>query len=201
MHEDDTTMSHPHSPQPEEVDQLLLNAQLRDELEPYTDEALMQVNVQALPTPKENEYLASMLAWERAPVLPLARWFEPALSIPHPDEFSEDRDGQRQLASILWETIQQLFEKRVVLDFTDHLSDRELYTLVFRDILPSQERKIDSPDSYLHWDCADVSGDPEVWLRYYASDEEREQWADEFGVPVSEHEMAPFRRQLPRRPL
>ena len=39
--------------------------------------------------------------------------------------------------------------------------------------LPSPEKKMDSTQSYLHWDCSDASGDPETWLRYYASDEER----------------------------
>ena len=49
----------------DEVDQLLLNAQLRDELEPYLDESVDLVNVRNKPTSFENEYLASMLAWER----------------------------------------------------------------------------------------------------------------------------------------
>ena len=70
---------------------------------------------------------------------------------------------------MLWETIRKLFEKRVVLDFTDHLTDRELYCLIWRDILPSPEKKIDNSSSYLHWDCSDASGDAQLWLRYYAT--------------------------------
>jgi len=193
----------PHSrrPQPEEVDHLLRNAQLRDALEPYMDEALSYVNVASLPTPMENEYLASMLAWERAPILPISAWFDPPLEIPHPDDFSHGRDGERQLSAVLWETIHRLFERRIVLDFTDHLSDRQLYTLIYRDILPAHEKKIDSPDSYLHWDCADLGEDSEIWLRYYATDKEREQWEEEFGEPVPSKETPPYRRRLPRRPL
>ena len=65
--------------QADEVDQLLLNAELRDQLEPFLDESLDLLNVSRLPTEAENEFLASMLAWERAPTLPIAQWFAPAL--------------------------------------------------------------------------------------------------------------------------
>lgn len=179
----------------EEVDHLLRNAQLRDELEPFFDESLVRLNVQDLPTPKENEYLESMLAWERAPVIPIASWFEPELRLPHPDELDD-----AALHDVLWDTIQKLFDRRIVLDFTDHLSDRQLYCLIYRDILPSPEKKIDAGQHYLHWDCAGASNDPEIWLRYYATEEDREHWA-ESGEPLPPVEPPPFPRELPRRPL
>jgi hypothetical protein len=185
----------------DEVDHLMRNAELRDELEPYFDEAICRVNVRDFSTPKENEFLASMLAWERAPVLPIADWFEPRLSLPHPEEVAGDEDGETRLHDLLWETIYKLFEKRVVLDFTDHLSNRELYTLIFRDILPSQEKKLDAVDSYLHWDCVDASSNPETWLTYYASEEDREEWAREFDDVPPPGQSPPYPRQLPRRPL
>ncbi|HEY2882946.1 MAG TPA: hypothetical protein VGJ15_10940, partial [Pirellulales bacterium] len=91
-----------------------------------------------------------------------------------------------------------LFEKRVVLDFTDHLTDRELYSLIWRDILPSPEKKIDNSSSYLHWDCSDASGDAQLWLRYYATEEDRQQWSGDFGNELPPHEDPPYRRNLPR---
>src|SRR4051812_13268525 len=188
-------MSTNHKPLPDEVEHLLRNAQLRDELEPYFDESIRSVNVEELTTPVENEFLASMLAWERAPILPIGEWFEPELKLPHPDALSTD-----ELQRLLWNTIDQLFARRIVLDFTDHLSDRELYCLIYRDILPCSEKKIDSLSNYLHWDCADVGGDASVWLRYYATAEERRAWAEDFPEPLPEREQAPFPRQLPRRP-
>jgi hypothetical protein len=183
-------------PKPEEVEHLLRNAQLRDELEPFFDESILSVNVTELPTPLENEFLASMLAWERAPVLPIGRWFEPEMKIPHPDALTD-----KQMHMQLWDTIQKLFEKRIVLDFTDHLSDRELYRVIYRDILPSPEKKIDEADNYLHWDCADVGGDAEIWLRYYASEEDRRRWAEEFDEELPPAELPPYPRLLPRKPL
>ena len=181
---------------PDEVEHLLRNAELRDELEPYFDESIRSVNVEELPTPVENEFLASMLAWERAPMLPIAQWFEPELTLPQPDTLD---DGE--LHELLWETIHKLYARRIVLDFTDHLSDRELYCLIYRDILPCAEKKIDSLSNYLHWDCADVGGDPTIWLRYYASEEERTMWADDLSEPLPPSEDPPYPRQLPRRPL
>jgi hypothetical protein len=189
-------MSTNHKPHPDEVEHLLRNAELRDELEPYFDESIRSVNVEELPTPVENEFLASMLAWERAPVLPICQWFNPELKLPHPETLDN-----RQLQDLLWSTIRQLFSARIVLDFTDHLSDRELYCLIYRDILPCREKKIDSLSNYLHWDCADMGGDPTTWLRYYASPEERENWAADLGEPLPESQDPPYPRQLPRRPL
>jgi len=59
-----------------------------------------------------------------------------------------------------------------------------LYCLLFRDILPAREKKIDWPNNYLHWDCTGANCDPEVWLRYYATEEEREDWADTYNQPL-----------------
>ena len=89
----------------------------------------------------------------------------------------------------------------VVLDFSDHLTDRELYRLLYRDILPAQEKKIQRSDSYLHFDCANTDGDPLAWLRYYASEEDRESWAEETGGELPPIDEPPHRRRLPKAPL
>ncbi|MFZ5830309.1 MAG: hypothetical protein ACOY3P_09480 [Planctomycetota bacterium] len=177
----------------DEVEELLRNAELRDELERYLDESISRVNVQHFSLAAENEFLASMLAWEQAPVLPIYRWFEPELRLPRPDSLSED-----DLRLILWEVIYRLFDKRIVLDFTDHLSDRELYCLIYRDILPAREKKLDVPRGHLHWDC--TGGDPEVWLRYYASEEERQEWSGRYRQPLPDTAEPAYPRELPREP-
>ena len=179
----------------DEVDQLLLNARLRDELEPYRDESVEVVDLGRMTTPMENEFLAALLAWERAPVLPISQWFEPELELPHPYTLDD-----KQLHSLLCDTIHRLYEKRIVLDFTDHLSDRLLYCVLCRDILPSSEKKLDQAKNYLHWHCLDADDDPETWLRYYASDLEREEWEAETGEPLPPSEPPPFPRKMPRRP-
>jgi len=188
-------MQESHHPQPDEVDLLLRNAELRDELERYFDESISRVNVQHFTLAAENDFLAAMLAWEHAPVLPIYRWFEPEMRPPRPE--SLDGDG---LHKILWDVIYRLYQKRIVLDFTDHLTDRELYSLIFRDILPAREKKLDGPNNYLHWDCTGANRDPEVWLSYYATDEDRESWADMYNQPLPPTLPLPYPRDLPREP-
>lgn len=186
--------SRPQGDSPNDVDQIMLNARLRDELEPFLDESVRVVELRSMPTSQENEYLASMLAWERAPVLPIADWFEPRLELPRPDSLSNN-----DLTTLLEETIQRLYAKHIVLDFTEHLSDYELYCLMLRDILPSPEKKLDLSSTYLHWHCLDPSDDPDTWLRYYASDEERQGWAEETDNVLPPAETPPYRRKMPRR--
>lgn len=181
--------------QSDEVDQLLLNARLRDELEPFLDESVHILDCRRLPTDAENEFLAQMLAWERAPVLPISKWFEPELQLPAPDKLSD-----RELRERLTATIEQLYSRRIVLDFADHLTDRQLYCLIARDILPSPEKKLDLPRNYLHWHFLDVEAQPETWLTYYASDEERATWAAETGLALPPRRTPPYPRKMPRRP-
>ena len=186
----------PKFPKSDDVEHLLRNAQLRDELEPLFDESIDRVNPTSMSTRSENEFLESMLEWERAPMLPISQWFEPPLVLPHPD-----RLGQHQLSLVLSATIEKLFEKHIVLDFTDHLSDYQLYGIIFRDILPSHEKMLERRTTFLHWDCANMEENPDVWLRYYATPVEREMWAEENDQPLPPHESAPFSRQLPKAPL
>lgn len=178
------------------VDCLLRNAELRDQLDPLLDESIDVVDVGRMTTPTENAFLESMLAWERAPMLPIGDWFDPPLVLPDPDGLAP-----AEVTRLLRQTAEALFTKNVVLDFTDHLSDRQLYTLVARDILPAYEKKLDRQGTYLHWDCANVGDDPDAWLRYYASPEEREMWREETGEALPPPSLPPHRRDLPKAPL
>lgn len=187
-------MAVPH-PSLEEVDQLLLNARLRDELEPYLDESMHVLDCRQLPTQQENEFLASMLAWEKAPVLPISQWFEPELQLPLPEKLDD-----QELHTLLWNTIEQLYERRITLEFTDHLSDRQLYCLICRDILPSNEKKMEISRNYLQWHCLDFDQDAETWLQYYASNEDRRAWAVETGGQLPPAMQPPFPRKMPSRP-
>jgi hypothetical protein len=177
-----------------EVDELLLNAELRTELEPYYDESVSRIHFQHHPLRFENEFLASMLDWEVAPVEPIYRWFEPELHIPSPDSLSDEK-----LSQVLDDIIKKLFEKKLLLDFTEHLSDRELYTLIYRGILPSREKKLKHRNSFIHWDCS--GGNSDIWLSYYASDEDREQWADYYDEPLPPKQLPSHQRDLPQHPF
>ena len=186
-----------HHPEPDEIDCLLRNGELRTQIEPYLDEAVWEIDFRSLPTPVENRFLESMLAWELAPLAPIARWFEPQLALPPACTLDDD-----QLRERLWETIDRLYGKRIVLEFTDHLSDRDLYTLIRRDILPAPVKQVDLPDNYTHWDCsARDDGDPTDWLVYYASDVERELWRLEAGLEPPPKQVPAHPRALPVAPV
>lgn len=189
-------MRSPDAPRSDEVENLLLNAELRDALEPLYDESIGRVNAEVMSTSNENDFLQSMLEWERAPIVPIREWFNPPLELPSPELLDDDR-----LRSLLSDTIQELFTKHIVLDFTDHLTDRQLYCLIYRDILPTHEKMIQRRNNYLHWDCANIEGDPEMWLRYYASEEERQAWQEETEGYLPPVEDPPFPRKLPRAPM
>jgi len=175
-----------------EVDQLLLNAQLRDELEPYMDESVELVDASQMSTEEENSFLQAMLCWERSPVIPISQWFEPELQLPHPDTLSD-----RNLSKVMWDALERLAEQRIYLQCTDHLSDRQLYCVLYRDILPATEKKLDLPQNDLIWKLVDLESDPELWLTYYADSDERYQWEFENNrIPPAPIE-PPFSRKLP----
>jgi len=182
-----------HNPIPQDdVEQLLLNARLRDELEPFDDDSLSLVASGRMTTRRENEFLQSLLIWERAPIIPISQWFDPALDLPHPDVLDD-----AGLSKALGELIERLASRRVVLQWTEHLADRQLYCLILRDILSSPEKHFDLPDRWLAWRCLDEEADPENWLRYYATNEQRLEWSRENGRKPPHAETPPFPRRLP----
>lgn len=176
-----------------DVDLLLQNARLRDEMEPFLDESVFMIDTNKMTVRHENEFLTSMLAWEKAPILPISQWFEPELTMPDHNTLSDSEVKQS-----LHQLIGRFYEKNIVLLHTDHLSDRQLYCLIKRDILPAQEKKVSLSDTFLKWQCLDIVEDEESWLRYYATEEERETWALETGLKLPPRESIPFPRSLPQ---
>lgn len=176
-----------------DIDQLIRNAELRTELEPFLDESVYVVDTRQMPTSLENEFLASLLAWESAPVLPIHQWFDPPLRLKPVGALTD-----QQVEESLHQVVDQLHQKHIVLECTQHLSDRQLYQLIACEILPSKEKKVDYPGNTLTWHCIDQDQDEELWLRYYASEEDREMW-QEFHPdrPLPPMELPPFPRLLP----
>ncbi|MCC9644872.1 hypothetical protein LOC71_21560 [Rhodopirellula sp. JC740] len=182
-------MSETSQPMIDEVDLILTNARLRDELEPYRDESIDDPTTRSMPLQQENEYLASILAWERAPALAIAHWFDPPLQIPSPDSMDDSA-----LADELRQTIQKLHSQNIKLTYTDHLSDRELYRVIYRDILPACEKKIDVPGKCLEWRCLD---DNDTYLTYYATPVERRRYQEEHQAELPKAKRPRHRRRLP----
>ncbi len=132
--------------------------------------------------------------WDR----PLDLLAERGVVLPPAEEL-----GDAALTEKLWEVIWALADLGGYLEFTDHLSDRELYTRLRETTLAEQAVLMPGHLDYAcHFDLSAEDGDA-VYLRYYADEETRQGvLKDEPNVVLPPREAPPFPRdqELPRRP-
>ncbi|MCX7066375.1 MAG: hypothetical protein NTW85_01560 [Methylococcales bacterium] len=136
-----------------------------------------------------------------------AEWRQPfeflldsGISLPPASELSET-----ELSAKLWEVINALSLLAIYLESTDHLSDRELYTLLYEDVL--REETVFQSGDMMNMNChidlvsSGSQADTDLYLKYYADDDDRAFWLKEFPDDVlPSHEPLPFDRdcQLPK---
>jgi hypothetical protein len=112
------------------------------------------------------------------------------ISLPSPAELTDS-----DLKAKLWDVISALALLGVFLEHTDHLSDRELYLLLWGDVL-REEMAIQTGNGPMafHLDLvgSGSESDLEIYLKYYADDEDRLLWQRE-----SPEDMLPDREVLP----
>jgi hypothetical protein len=122
------------------------------------------------------------------------------VALPAPEELDD-----MQLTAKLWEVIRGLALLRTFLYNTNHLSDRELYEQLWH-----EELLVENPDmpvdenSACHIDLVGSGSeeDSELYLRYYADEEDRNQWAKDWpNTVIPAHETSPYDRDryLPTR--
>jgi hypothetical protein len=134
-----------------------------------------------------------MLAWETGPLLPIYRWFDRNCGRPGPQR---ERSGPATSCGTSWGSSTQ----RIVLDFTDHLTDREFYSLIYRDIaLPREEDRQWAPTTSTGMRPGG-RGSGGV-ARYYASDAERDAWAEMYRQPLPVRCRPAFPATAPRTGL
>jgi hypothetical protein len=102
------------------------------------------------------------------------------------------------LTKKLWEVIRGLALLRVFLDETDHLSDRELYTLLWSDML-REEVKAVPMDADGAYHLSPLGGckeeDIQLQMKYYADEEWRRRWQEDFpDFVMPDHEDPPYDR-------
>lgn len=151
-------------------------------------------------TEVQDQFRKNIDAFEQAKVCqPFQILVESGISLPPPENLSDE-----ELTVKLWEVIHALALTGIYLGFTDHLSDRELYILLWGDIL--LEKTVIQSAAF-NMNChIDLTGsgskeDNHLYLKYYADEEDRVQWAKDFPDEVlPDHELLPFDRdrQLPK---
>lgn len=145
----------------------------------------------------EEDFLQGIIAYESAPWTTHYQQLEEAgVELPDPQTMDDEK-----LTAKLWETIEALARMRVFVDSTNHLSDRELYALLWSDVL-HEETKAMALDEYSAWHIDLIgSGSEEdvyLWMKYYADEETRRQWKNDFpDYEMPEHEDPPYDRDLP----
>lgn len=126
-----------------------------------------------------EQFWEHVVAWEEAPwTTDFLQLQEAGIALPAPDALNDD-----QVSMKLWEVIDQLARRRVFINRTDHLSDRELYGLLWSDVLHEDKKDIPMDDSSAYHVDLLTSGsedDNQLYLKYYADDEERERWRQDY---------------------
>jgi hypothetical protein len=121
------------------------------------------------------------------------------IELPLPEALTE-----AQLSAKLWEVIEALAFLGVYLEHTNHLSDRELYSQLWHEQLREAALFLpEDPDTAWHIDFVGSGSEEDslLYLTYYADEEERRLWADDWwDGPLPNPQSAPYDRDrdLPR---
>ena len=175
-------------------------AKLRKELEKLGGSTM---SLESMPADMEEEFLRHVLEYETAEPISLFRLLENSgLEIPAPDKLDE-----KILKTGLKEIIERMASLGAYLLHTNHLTDRGLYDYLYNDGLREEAMLFPENPSYAYMIDLTGSGsdeDNQIYLRYYADEEHRRQWALDWpDDPVPEHEEPPLDRDrfLPQSPL
>ena len=184
----------------EQPDQEARIKKLREELEKLGGST---TSLESMPADMEEEFLRHVLEYETAEPISLFTLLENSgIEIPAPDQLDNTA-----LTAKLQEIIQRLASLGAYLLHTNHLSDRELFDYLYHDGLREEAVFFPENPSYAYMIDLTGSGSDEdnlIYLRYYADEEHRKQWARDWpGDPMPEHEDPPYDRDrlLPQSPL
>ena len=175
-------------------------ARLRHEVEKLGGSAM---SLESMPADMEEEFLRHVLEYETAEPISLLQLLENSgLEIAPPD-----RVDHESLSVRLKEIIERMASMGAYLLHTDHLSDRGLYEYLYHDGLREEAVLFPENPSYAYMIDLVGSGseeDNQIYLKYYADEKYREQWASDWPDDrLPEREEPPFDRDrfLPQSPI
>lgn len=184
----------------EEPDQEERIAKLRQEVERLGGGTM---SLESMPADMEEEFLRHVLEYENAEPISLLRLLENSgLEVPPPEQFDDE-----YITIKLKELIDRMASLGAYLMHTDHLSDRALYEYLYHDGLREEAVLFPENPSYAYMIDLTGSGseeDNKIYLKYYADEQYRQQWANDWpDDSLPDHEAPPFDRDrfLPQSPI
>ena len=153
------------------------------------------------PKDPEEAFLDRMAEYESQEPRPLLDVLaESGVTLPPPEELDD-----AQVSAKLWELIHRLSLAGTFLHSTNHLSDRELYTELWREELREPAVLMPGDKSFgYHIDMVG-SGSAEhihLYLKHYADERTRQGWKEDWPEDeIPEHEDPPYDRdsRLPQQ--
>lgn len=149
-----------------------------------------------------EEFWNNVVAFEKAPrSCDFLRLQDMGVALPRPDDLAD-----AELPAKLREIFEALARENTFFISTDHYSDRELYAHLWEDTL--REINVKMPVE-AGWNCtydlvsSGSDEDTRAWLKYYADEETRRQWVEDFpDYVLPPHEDPPYDRDrhLPQHP-
>lgn len=184
----------------EEPDQEERIAKLRQEVQKLGGSTM---SLESMPADMEEEFLRHVLEYENAEPISLLRLLENSgLAVPPPDALDDE-----SVTIKLKDIIARMASLGAYLLHTDHLSDRALYEYLYHDGL--REEAVLFPENPSYAFMLDLTGsgseeDNQIYLKYYADEAYRRQWASDWpddSIPAPE--TPPFDRDrfLPQSPI
>lgn len=175
-------------------------ARLRQEVEKLGGNAL---SLDSMPADMEEEFLRHVLEYEKAEAISLLQLLaNSGLEVVPPDQLEHET-----LRVKLKEMIDRMASLGAYVLHTDHLSDRALYEYLYHDGLREEAVLFPENPSYAYMIDLVGSGseeDNQIFLKYYADEKYREQWATDWPDDrLPEREAPPFDRDrfLPQSPI
>jgi hypothetical protein len=148
----------------------------------------------ALPPQMREQFWRSVLEFEEAEQMTFfQQLLDAGIELPEPESL-----GDEQLTVKLWEVINALAQLNTYISQTDHLSDRELYTLLWRETLREETDVLPEDEAWI-CDLQLLSNGSEEntrrYLQYYADESYRRQWLADFpDYDMPPHEDRPYDR-------
>ena len=162
--------------QDERIEQLKEEARRRGQMQSF--------GIEDLPKDVAEQFLKRVVAFESGPTTTdFNRLTADRVPLPPPDEVPNGDIG-----AILWRVIFGLAKLRVFLSRTNHLSDHELYCVLWHSVLREEVTVVPQEvTGAWHVDTPGDGPESENYLTYYATEQEREQSRKDFpdlGLPA-----------------